>query len=301
MGAEAILYHYCSAPTGFAILKNRVFRLSALSAANDSLEGRVLGREFSSLLKEAGLPQGLADVASVIVEGYADSTEGFALCLSEKGDLLSQWRAYARDATGIAIGFSPEVLRADFGPVNFGSQFFELCKVGYGVDGLHASLKPVVDTLVAEFAGLGEFVRLGQDISREYALHALADRKSDVRGLFRASTPESEKYLKNLLDCLAPLHFQIYGTKPDSFHEEAEWRLLRYRHRVALPEVEFFADDHAIKPFIECLIADPARGAIREVILGPKHRSNANWFRAFLASVGLGEVEVKRSAITSYR
>lgn len=141
MPSEKLLFHYCSTQTGLSILQKRQIRLSALSSANDTLEGRVLGRVFARLLSKTGMPSDLVDIASVLVESYPDLTEGFAFCLSEEGDLLSQWRSYGRDGTGIAIGFSPEVLTKDFGEVNFGARFFELVKVGYGEDELRAKLR----------------------------------------------------------------------------------------------------------------------------------------------------------------
>ncbi len=166
MAASRLLYHYCSTPVGLAILQTRTFRLSALSAANDSLEGRVLGRVFTRMLDETNLPTEVVDVVSVIVEGYADSTEGFALCLSERGDLLSQWRAYAQDGSGVALGFSSDWLLKDFGEVNFGSQFFELTKVEYGEAGLLQTLKPLVDKLIEGFAEHGGFVQLRENMTR---------------------------------------------------------------------------------------------------------------------------------------
>lgn len=301
MASDQLLYHYCSTQTAFSILQSRTFRLSALSAANDSLEGRVLGPVFAQLLSASGLPKGVIEVASVIVEGYAESTEGFALCLSENGDLLSQWRAYARDGTGITIGFSPEILRKDFGPVNFGAQFHELAKVEYGEDGLLETLAPFVKEVKDTFSKYGEFVRLSDGTTRERALRALADRQENLQGLFLGQSEDAPDLLSRLMKVLAPLHFRIYGTKPQSFHEEREWRVLRYRHRVALGDVEYSADDCTVRPFISCLIADPARNAIQEVILGPKHKSNINWIRAFLASVGLPHVKTTRSSIESYR
>jgi len=301
MTADMLLYHYCSTPTGLAILRTRTFRLSALSAANDSLEGRVLGRVFSNLLAESDLPPEVVDVVSVIVEGYADSTEGFALCLSEKGDLLSQWRAYAQDGLGIAVGFSSNLLAKNFGKVNFGKQFFELIKIDYGEENLLQNLKPFADKLIAEFANYGSFVQLSKNMTRERALFAMANAGSGSEQVFTGTHGGSSDLMLRLLEMLSPLHFQIYGTKPISFYEECEWRLLRYRHRVALPEIEYFSDDRSIKPYISCLIADPAKEAIREVVLGPRHASKIDWVRAFLASVGLSHVVVKRSTIESYR
>jgi len=301
MTVDKLLYHYCSTQTGLAILQSRTFRLSALSAANDSMEGRVLGRVFSQLLSGSGLPSEVVDVASVIVEGYPDSTEGFAFCLSEKGDLLSQWRAYSRDGLGMSIGFSSKLLVKDFGQVNLGAQFYELAKVEYGEAGLYQTLKPLADEVGEKFAKYGRFVKLSEGMTRERALMVFADRGADAQGLFYGEREDTPELVNQLMKLLAPLHFQIYRSKPDSFYEECEWRLLRYRHKVALPEIEYFADDNSIRPYIPCLIADPAKEAIREVVLGPKHTSKVDWVRAFLASVGLTHVLVRRSTIESYR
>lgn len=300
MTSDRLLFHYSSTQTGFAILQKREFRLSALSSANDTLEGRILGRVFTQLLGDTDLPPETVDVASVIVEGYPDSTEGFAFCLSEKGDLLSQWRSYGRDGSGMALGFSAEVLRKDFGDVNFGASFYELVQVEYGDEGLLNFLKPMADAVGAEFAEFGAFARLKDGMTKERALQMLADREQQAK-VFTQINDNAPNLLDRLLKALAPLHFKIYGTKPVHFHEECEWRLLRFRHKVALPDIEYFADDHSIRPYVTSLVADPAREVIKEVILGPKNRTNLDWMRAFLVSVGLPHVQVRRSSIESYR
>ncbi|WP_150120934.1 MULTISPECIES: hypothetical protein [unclassified Sulfitobacter] len=129
----------------------------------------------------------------------------------------------------------------------------------------------------------------------------MASAGSDIEQVFTGIDSNAHDLMARLLEVLSPLHFRIYDTKPTSFYEECEWRLLRYRHRASLPEIEYFADDSSIKPFISCLIADPAREAIQEVVLGPKHASKIKWVRAFLASLGLSHVTVKKSGIESYR
>lgn len=247
------------------------------------------------------MPKGVVDAASVIVEGYAGSTEGFAFCLSENGDLLSQWRAYAHDGSGVSIGFSESVLKEDFGEVNFGSRFYDLKKVDYGEDGLREDLRPFVGRLRNDFIEYGEFIKLNEGLTRERALSILADREQNPFGILLGMKEASEKLLTLLQEALAPLHFRIYDTKPRSFREEQEWRVLRYRHRMALAEIEYSADDCTIRPYITCLMADPARHAVQKVVLGPKHRSDINWVRAFLHSTGLSHVTVERSSIDSYR
>ncbi|WP_299643223.1 DUF2971 domain-containing protein [Devosia sp.] len=296
-----LLYHYCGTPTAFSILHGRTIRLSPLSAANDTLEGRLLGQAFSEVLRQTSLTEGVRAVAEVIVDGYPTSTEGFAFCLSEDGDLLSQWRAYAGDGTGIAIGFARDGFLTDFGPVTFGRQYFELLKVAYGTSDLLQELKPSAMNFGSEFVEFGEFVKLRPGTTKADALSSLSDRDGDVHGLFQCHRPDAPELLDRMLKALAPLHFRIYGTKPKAFYEEREWRLIRYQHRVASSNIKFLSDGQSIRPYVECLIADPAKDVVQEVVLGPKHKSDINWVRSFLGGIGLGHVHVTRSAIDSYR
>ncbi len=240
-------------------------------------------------------------MASTIVEGFPDATEGFAFCLSEHGDLLSQWRAYANNGTDISIGFSPKTLVGDFGSVNFGKSFYELVKVNYGEQELRLSIQEAVEELCNNFSDFGEFVALKDGVTKDTALKAMKFRIGEVPDLYQGKSADSSALLSKLLKALAPLHFRIYETKPHTFFEECEWRLLRYRHRIALPEFEFFADDGSIKPFITCLIAEPAKTAIQEIVLGPKHQSHLDWMHAFLNSVGLEHVQVRLSELESFR
>lgn len=295
-----LLYHYCSTESGFNILKSRTIRLSALSAANDTLEGHVVGQVLTRMLAETALPPGVRDVASLIVEGYPYATEGFAFCLSEQGDLLSQWRAYADNGGGVSIGFDREVLAADFGDVSFGARHYEIVKVSYGDDALTDMLRPVVEQLVTELSPYSDFVRIKEGVSRKDATARLFGERNVQTGLL-VGDQGSKKPLSALLKIVSSLHFKIYETKPRTFFEEQEWRLLRHHHRVPLACIEYAASGQSIRPFVTCLMADPAKEAIKRVILGPRHRSHIDWVKAFLASVGLDHVEVLRSTAESYR
>ena len=261
----------------------------------------MLGIVFADALRETDLPPNVREVASTLVDGYADATEGFAFCLSEKGDLLSQWRAYASDGAGISIGFSRDILERDFGRVSFGAQFFDLLSVTYGEESLRKGLRTFASMVGEEFAKYGDFVQLRDGISKQEAQRLLADRDIDPSGLFVGTRDDSLELLQLLVKKLSALHFRIYATKPQSFHEECEWRLIRYQHRVHAMRIEYQADVYSIKPFVSCLIAEPAKEVVQQVILGPRNRSDKHWVRAFLESIGLGHVQVAQSAVKSYR
>jgi len=265
------------------------------------MEGRVLGRVFSSLLAEGGLSSEVAEVISVLVATFPETTEGFAFCLSEKSDLLSQWRAYGQNGSGIALGFSAHGLIADYGDVNFGSRFYELKKVDYGEENLRNSLRPLAQEIGSRFAHYGVFARLIPGVSRESAVRAFGECGAAPGKIFEPVGEGAMEIVSRLLDAIEPLHFRIYDTKPASFHEECEWRLLRFLHKAALPEVEYSADDSSIRPFVSCPMAGPSMMAIKEVILGPRHKSSLSWVKGLLDTAGMSHVTVRRSTIESYR
>ena len=106
-----LLYHYTSIEAFESILANQSVWLSDLAKMNDSMERRWV----SKLFKEVWLDclesmRAIIDADAYFYDFEIDKIPVFALCLSAAGDLLSQWRAYASDGQGVAIGFRPHSL-----------------------------------------------------------------------------------------------------------------------------------------------------------------------------------------------
>ena len=101
------LYHYTSVAGALAILQTGTLWLSSHSAMNDHAEGRWLPDALIARmanrpnLRESSVFNALWQVA------VAPYEHAYLTCFSEEGDLLSQWRAYAQDGEGIAVGFNP--------------------------------------------------------------------------------------------------------------------------------------------------------------------------------------------------
>lgn len=110
--APDVLYHYCTTETFVSIVTNRSVRLSALSMSNDSEEGRLVHRLIDELGSFKGSPHADIDALKARWNEVVGANEGFGFCLSEKRDLLSQWRGYAALGKGVCIGFSTDYLRA---------------------------------------------------------------------------------------------------------------------------------------------------------------------------------------------
>lgn len=101
-----ILYHYCSTATFHSIVDTRSVRLSSLSLSNDTLEGKLVANAVAQLAKRDDLSQATSLRLQDYLNFFEKIFDGLGFCLSEDGDVLSQWRGYAADATGVAIGFS---------------------------------------------------------------------------------------------------------------------------------------------------------------------------------------------------
>lgn len=109
-----VVYHYCSVDTFFNIIKNSSIWLSDIAKSNDYQEC-VRCRE----LVNKGMEEYLRDDVEALQawstwyekSAYSNlSMKTFCVCFSESKDKLSQWRGYAQDGQGIAIGFDKKVL-----------------------------------------------------------------------------------------------------------------------------------------------------------------------------------------------
>jgi hypothetical protein len=105
------LYHYCSTASFHAITQSHALWLSSLSLSNDTMEGKLVARAIARLAERDSLESKGFRLLQRIIVLLELAFDGLGFCLSEKDDLLSQWRGYAADATGVSIGFSKEYLK----------------------------------------------------------------------------------------------------------------------------------------------------------------------------------------------
>ena len=98
-----LLYHYCSVETFFQIITNQTLRLTNIQYMNDAEELHY----GLDMLGEA------EDKYKLIDKRSRDYVNIYAMCFSEEGDLLSQWRGYGDNAEGVSIGFDFSMLRKE--------------------------------------------------------------------------------------------------------------------------------------------------------------------------------------------
>lgn len=264
------LYHYCSTATFHSIIANQTIRLSSLSMSNDSLEGKMAMEAFMRLAKNDNFSDLNTWRLSKLVKILENNLDGLGFCLSEECDLLSQWRGYSADATGVSIGFSEDYLKwlGEIAQTDR-TQKFQVVQVKYKQEEHDDEVKPMYD----------EFRRYVEDM--EY--------KS--RNLDSGNPP---------MAILSHLFFKLFTLKPHGFAEEREWRLLRNIMRPGESELLYSPLNDRIRPYVEYKLMKPEKEPIIKVRLGPKHSTPKEIVKKFLKQNGFGEVDVVESTL-SYR
>lgn len=281
-----MLYHYCSTETFLSIISNRSIRLSSLTLSNDSMEGRLVATVLKHLAEQDSLPHPSLKILSDAI-GLADQRfDGLGFCLSEKGDLLSQWRGYAADASGVSIGFSSSYLESLSRLA--GNQPIGLAKVIYSQKEQEDSLQPI-------------YQKLRPWLDAMYALDSLPKglvNSAPQAEVERLEGIEAEKQ-KDFLSTIPQLLGRLFLLKAEDFAQEFEWRLICLHMNGDLRSTTgYHARQDRIIPFRSVSLDDSGQPPILEVILGPKHRTPADSVKDRLAHYKFGDVRVISSRAT---
>ncbi len=284
------LYHYCSTATFHSIIANHSIWLSSLSLSNDSMEGKLVATVVARLAERDGLDQIDIHRLQESIGLLEQTIDGLGFCLSEEGDLLSQWRGYAADATGVAIGFSREYLEQLSESRKPDTSGFILEKVEYDLAAQEAQVKPTygrVKQLIEE----GAFKQTGL-ISAW-----LANTEEEIEEIERDRQLNQQAFL-NLSITLTTLLVKLFLLKSPAFREEREWRLVSYLlHGIEDICLYRTLPDRVI-PYRKFELLGLERAPIDEVVLGPKHTTPIKVIEDFLKQSGFGEVKVRRSEAT---
>lgn len=301
-GIPNILYHYCSVDTFFNIIKNNSVWLSDIEQSNDSLELAYARNMLSPLIQEALLSyrdvygKGFTEYDelkwNVAWNCYADdtlkATRVWGFCLSEKGDLLSQWRGYADDGSGFSIGFNRQFLAEAISMLSKQSNMQTLAikfdKVAYSDKEIKANLLDLMGSLIyGHYESFDEF--------REQLIRKIA-----------------------YADMIAPYY------KNESFKEEREWRIALTAlnddlgeyintncsvNDVSIGNFGYISTRRILISHFE-LIFNGIGKAIKQIIIGPKCKVSENELRCFLISKGVlnnihdNSIKISKSS-SSYR
>jgi hypothetical protein len=209
------------------------------------------------------------------------------ICLSQEGDLLSQWRVYSENGSGVSIGFD----QTCFGVT--GSPLPPLKQIIYDWTAQKQLIEKELDYII-------ELVRKGA--GQPVTLLMLGDdnkRKEDRAALYQK--------LSWAVFYLLPHLFEL---KNPAFQEEKEWRAIKIITPAdaateggfwVLNEMDFHALPDRIVPHKEILLdTNLGRPVICDVVLGPRNVTPPPIVEAALERQEWKGVRVRKSKV-SYR
>lgn len=273
------IYHYCSLASFISIIESKHIWLSDAYSVNDTYECRWISRHVREVIRgmkgkrEIGVDSIFARLLGGLDEGF---NIPYMASFSGKEDVLSQWRAYADDGRGVAIGFNPNAFELKFRAPNSGGELEwsrGIAKVVYGHDEQRVEVKEILERVV-------EYYKPSERIEFELYHEAYCD-----------------------LAQLAPVY------KNPAFIEEDEWRI------IYIPEMMYGDPKARVTPqsskmcsrstgsnisfyFQLPFVTSGDIKPINEVIMGPKCEVSYEKMGMLLDYLGYGQVPLGRSKAT---
>lgn len=324
-GYPKVLYHYASMEKGTSILKHKNIRLSDITKSNDVKEMSIFFPDlFDEMLKNYDEHNGFSykfeykgkgnrqafglfvnELKKKIEKEFEDgSIATFALCLSEEGDLLSQWRGYADDGKGICLGLNVEEILKFVGISSVSG--FSLEKVEYlskeqideWVKNVANQMLGIVEIILGaieegniQYYSAKEF---DEDIFNTIYYNILSEVEESIK--FKTEGFKEEKewrfFIKNSLN-----KDDIKGKKITSIGTLGEGARRKTSKYVA-DNVEFNIKKNDMVPFVSLKFEKFHNNLINQVICGPNNKIREKDLELFLRKYGYRNCKGRKTNIT---
>ena len=288
MPTPTALYHYCSNDAFVSVVNSRSVWLSSLTLSNDSMEGRLVNATVMRVAERDKLDVNSQQRLRESLEFSERFFDGLGFCLSEEGDLLSQWRGYADDARGVAIGFGKTYLDAlAVTSKSSSAAGFVVHKVEYEPTRQEALVEPTYAE-IRKLIAAGAFRRPG--------LQSLLDSRTQEQ--IGSDDKEIQAANRELIIRLRDFLPMLFQLKAEAFREEREWRLVSMLGGRKFEDCLFRSSRGKIIPYRSFQLQDLGRPPITDVVLGAKNETPTPVVESMLAQAGLTDVRVWRSRST---
>ena len=324
-GYPKVLYHYASMEKGTSILKHKNIRLSDITKSNDVKEMSIFFPDlFDEMLKNYDEHNGFSykfeykgkgnrqafglfvnELKKKIEKEFEDgSIATFALCLSEEGDLISQWRGYADDGKGICLGLNVEEILKFVGIYSVSG--FSLEKVEYlskeqideWVKNVANQMLGIVEIILGaieegniQYYSAKEF---DEDIFNTIYYNILSEVEESIK--FKTEGFKEEKewrfFIKNSLN-----KDDIKGKKITSIGTLGEGARRKTSKYVA-DNVEFNIKENDMVPFVSLKFEKFHNNLINQVICGPNNKIREKDLELFLRKYGYRNCKGRKTNIT---
>ena len=305
------IYYYCSLEAFMSIMENSSIRMCDILKSNDSSEieyGIKLLRRYlknscvsfsnehivDNTIKEFFINIDYNGLISEIIN--KNQLVYYCTCFSSERDLLSQWRGYANDGKGVAIGF-------------YTQDFID--------EGKYINVR--FDKIIYD-----------EETQKQCLINCI---KSQLDGIKESKGKTQLCLYENAIkQAIFSFIYEIAFFKNEAFKEENEWRLVcyfNYNHACSKTikndglqtvsackiadfesetynkglinrKIRFKCTDEKVSSFIEFCFKTVKKSIISDVIIGPKAKADLTDISLFLCSNGydLAKIKIRKSAAT---
>jgi hypothetical protein len=273
-----IIYHYCNVESFFNIIKSKRMWLSAAHNLNDYKEVSWLKDKLKERLNKNVINK---DTLNDFLDKIELSKETPYICsFSKNGDILSQWRAYASDGTGVSIGFNSNAFGLRKQDIPDNNVFFigstNLVEVIYD----EKVQESIIDNLSSKAI---EAIKNNRNGDFEYFI----DITNEINKVshFCKNPAFSEEQEVRVIYSPPALMFNIISDQSNGIISKAKYRTSLNK---IIPYVEIkFPLDESVNP-------------ISNIFLGPKCEINEGDIYRFMKSEGYKGFTIAKSS-ASYR
>lgn len=311
-----IVYHYCSLESFLAIINNSTIRLTNISKSNDKDEIRYCFDAFEDTLRKSCMEFSKKYIDNIELKNFFseidydglvtravanESLIYYAACFSSEPDLLSQWRGYADDGKGVAIGFYSRnfILAKDLKNIKYN-------KIEYDMKAVKEELHNYI-------------------IEKLKKAHCKSNNNWDIA-----------PYIDAINDIVSGMVYNAVFYKNPAFREENEWRLVFYpfgnirnlliSHKtkdlssnqlfydrmyepieyekeykgLIREKIQFRCTDDKIISYVDVNFDRIKEYMLADIVIGPKSNTDDKDLRLFLMSNGydLSKINIKKSKAT---
>ncbi len=311
-----VVYHYCSLDTFLSIIKNSTIRVTNISKSNDKEEVKYCFDAFQKTLRKTCLlfsnnyidePEvkdffDNIDYENLVTNAVVnDSLIYYTACFSAEADLLSQWRGYANDGKGVAIGFySYDLLKAkDLKNLKFNKITYDMTTVeeelkNYIINKLKTtSLKSSSENFISMYMNAINDIVSGMVYNAVFYKNPAFQEENEWRLVFY---PFGN--IRNLLISNKSKDLSSNQLFYDRMYETIEYK--RTYNGLVRGKLQFRCTEDKIISYIDINFDGIKDRLLAEIVIGPKSNIDDKDLRLFLLSNGydLSKINIRKSKAT---
>ena len=268
-----IIYHYCHVEAFRAIIQNKKLWLSSVYNLNDYKEIHWINDKVSKKLEKIRNKDNFSKYKAFEDIFNKQLPSVYIASFSQGSDLLSQWRAYANDGYGVAIGFN--------------SDYFKTNKLVHTTDVLYDEKKQEkqIDKIFLPLETISNEIDFNSNTFKDI-VNEVINNINNLAAKCKNELFEEEKEVRLIHNPVI-----IYDKKSESFVFKKN-----------LSDMKFRAVCGNLIPYFEFEFSKKFEDipAIVEIVKGPKNKFIDKEIKIFLSNNGFYNVKIKSSK-SSYR